>query len=60
MNLTHMMCYTEIKVLNANILLLNFISSSAFNTEKDHAAVFTTLSKRTIRIFPAYSVSISF
>ena len=55
-----MMCYTEIKVLNANILLLNFILSSAFNTEKNYTAVFTTLSNRTIRIFPAYSVSITF
>ena len=42
MNLTHMMCNTEIKVLNANILLLTFASSSAFNTEKKYAAVFTT------------------
>ena len=35
MNLTFMICYTEIKVLNVNILFRTFIfSSSAFNTEK--------------------------
>ena len=34
MNLSHMICYTQIKVLNVNIFILTLISSSAFNTEK--------------------------
>ena len=34
MNLTLMICYTKIKVSNANIILLTLVSSSAFNTEK--------------------------
>ena len=33
MNLTLMICYTQIKVLNVNILL-TLISPSTFNTEK--------------------------
>ena len=34
MNLTHMIRYTYIKVLNVNILFPTLISSSSFNTEK--------------------------
>ena len=41
MNKTLMMCYTEIKFLNLNILLLTLISSSAFNVTI-YVAVFTT------------------
>ena len=33
-NLTLMICYTQIKVLNVKILLITLLSSSAFNTEK--------------------------
>ena len=36
-----MICYTEIKVLNGNILLLTLISLSAFNVTI-YVAVFTT------------------
>ena len=41
MNLTLMICYTQIKVLKANILLLTLISSSAFNVAM-YVAGFTT------------------
>ena len=41
MNKTLMMCYTEIKFLNLNILLLTLIALSAFNVGI-YVAVFTT------------------
>ena len=41
MNLTLMICYTQIKVLNVNILLLTLILLSAFNVAI-YVAVFTT------------------
>ena len=39
MDLTYM-CYTYIKVLNVNILLLTLFSSSAFNTNKNLCSSF--------------------
>ena len=60
MNLAHMICDTWIKVLNVNILLPTLISSSAFDTGKFMLQFLQQRSNETIRMFPAYSVSMSF
>ena len=57
MNLTFMICYTNFKVLNVNILILTL--QSAFNVAI-YVAVFTTSFKWEIQIFPVYAVYMPF
>ena len=57
LNLTHDMLHID-QSLNVNILLLTLSSSSAVNTEKPTQQFLAHLLIGTIRIFPAYSVTI--